>query len=80
MYFLEPPKLVQRPDALMQITKDERISIKCAFRGRPEPTISWLYNGEEFTANGLPITGTSMFDDRHTNESNCTVVLSCVGI
>jgi len=33
------------------------MSIKCGFRGRPEPTITWLYNGEELTMNGSPITG-----------------------
>ncbi|CAF2401516.1 unnamed protein product [Rotaria sp. Silwood2] len=53
---LEPPKVTQRPDSLIQINKDETISIKCTFRGRPEPVISWLYNGEEFTMNGSPIT------------------------
>ncbi|CAF3138607.1 unnamed protein product [Rotaria socialis] len=53
---LEPPKMIQRPDSLIQITKDETLSIKCSFRGRPEPTINWLYNGEEFTMHGSPIT------------------------
>ncbi|CAF3607553.1 unnamed protein product [Rotaria sordida] len=53
---LEPPKVIQRPDSLIQINKDETVSIKCAFRGRPEPVISWLYNGEEFTMNGSPLT------------------------
>ncbi|CAF5016599.1 unnamed protein product, partial [Rotaria socialis] len=51
-----PPKMIQRPDSLIQITKDETLSIKCSFRGRPEPTINWLYNGEEFTMHGSPIT------------------------
>ncbi|CAF0826168.1 unnamed protein product [Adineta steineri] len=54
---LEPPKIVQRPDSLIQINRDENISIKCGFRGRPEPVISWLYNGEDFSINGSPVTG-----------------------
>lgn len=54
---IEPPKLVQRPDSLIQLKNDQRVSIKCSFRGRPEPTVSWLYNGEEFTINGVPATG-----------------------
>jgi hypothetical protein len=59
MFFdlIEPPKVVQRPDLLIEINKGKSISVKCGFRGRPEPTISWLYNGEELTMNGLPITG-----------------------
>ncbi len=59
MFFvlIERPKVVQRPDSLIQINNDESVSIKCGFRGRPEPTITWLYNGEELTMNGSPITG-----------------------
>ncbi|CAF5167560.1 unnamed protein product, partial [Rotaria sp. Silwood1] len=53
---IEPPKVIQRPDSLIQINKDETVSIKCTFRGRPEPAINWLYNGEEFSMNGSPIT------------------------
>ncbi|CAF4440480.1 unnamed protein product, partial [Adineta steineri] len=52
-----PPKIVQRPDSLIQINRDENMSIKCGFRGRPEPVISWLYNGEDFSINGSPVTG-----------------------
>lgn len=59
MHFdVERPKLVQRPDSLIQTTtEEEQVSIKCGFRGRPEPTISWLYNGEELVINGSPVTG-----------------------
>ena len=32
--------------------KDERTSVRCGFRGRPEPSISWLYNGEELSITG----------------------------
>ena len=39
------------------------MSIKCGFRGRPEPVISWLYNGEEMTMNGSPVTGMWSSDD-----------------
>lgn len=54
---LEPPKVVQRPDSLIQINNEESVSIKCAFRGRPEPVISWIYNGEELIINGSPAIG-----------------------
>ncbi|CAF4155558.1 unnamed protein product [Rotaria socialis] len=54
---LEPPKLVQRPDSVIRINRGESVSVKCTFRGRPEPVISWLYNGEEITINGSPVTG-----------------------
>ncbi|CAF3480642.1 unnamed protein product [Rotaria sp. Silwood1] len=53
---LESPKIIQRPDSVIRINRGESISIKCTFRGRPEPSISWLYNGEEVTINGTPIT------------------------
>jgi len=56
-FFVEPPKIIQRPDSLIEINRGESMSIKCGFRGRPEPNISWLYNGEEFTLNGSPVTG-----------------------
>jgi hypothetical protein len=59
--FLEPPKLIQRPDSVIQINRGESVSIKCGFRGRPEPAISWLYNGEEVTINGSPVTGIEKF-------------------
>ncbi|CAF3392055.1 unnamed protein product [Rotaria socialis] len=54
---LEPPKLVQRPDSVIRINRGESVPVKCTFRGRPEPVISWLYNGEEITINGSPVTG-----------------------
>ena len=54
---LEAPKVTQRPDSLIQINKGESVSIKCGFRGRPEPIISWLYNGEELNMNGVAVTG-----------------------
>ncbi|CAF1505891.1 unnamed protein product, partial [Rotaria sordida] len=54
---LEPPKIIQRPDSVIRINRGESVSIKCTFRGRPEPIISWLYNGEEITINGSPVTG-----------------------
>ncbi|UJR15975.1 hypothetical protein I4U23_002894 [Adineta vaga] len=54
---LEPPKVIQRPDSLIQVNDGNSVSIKCGFRGRPEPAITWLYNGEEFLMNGSPITG-----------------------
>ena len=54
---LEPPKVIQRPDSLIQINNEESISVKCGFRGRPEPTISWIYNGEELIINESPVTG-----------------------
>ena len=58
----EPPKLIQRPDSVIRISRGESISIKCTFRARPEPTISWLHNGEEISINGSPVTGISMFN------------------
>ncbi|CAF1643328.1 unnamed protein product, partial [Adineta ricciae] len=54
---LEPPKIIQRPDSVIRINQGESVSIKCGFRGRPEPLISWLYNGEEIIINGSPVTG-----------------------
>lgn len=54
---VEPPKILQRPDSVIQINRGESISIKCGFRGRPEPIISWLHNGQEITINGSPATG-----------------------
>ncbi|CAF1508156.1 unnamed protein product [Adineta ricciae] len=54
---LEPPKVIQRPDSLIQVNDGDSVSIKCGFRGRPEPSVSWLYNGEEFSINGSPVTG-----------------------
>ncbi|CAF1157581.1 unnamed protein product [Adineta steineri] len=54
---LEPPKIIQRPDSVIQINQGESVPIKCGFRGRPEPIISWLYNGEEIIINGSPVTG-----------------------
>jgi len=54
---IEPPKVVQRPDSLIEINKGESVSIKCGFRGRPEPSINWLYNGAELIMNGSPVTG-----------------------
>jgi hypothetical protein len=39
------------------VNKGESVSIKCGFRGRPEPTIGWIYNGEELIMNGSPVTG-----------------------
>jgi hypothetical protein len=59
--FIEPPKIIQRPDSVIQISRGESVSIKCGFRGRPEPSISWLYNGEEITMNGSPVTGIEKF-------------------
>jgi len=59
--FVEPPKILQRPDSVIQINRGESVSIKCGFRGRPEPTISWLYNGEEIILNGSPVTGKENF-------------------
>lgn len=68
--FIEPPKIIQRPDSLIQINNEESLSIKCSFRGRPEPTISWLYNGEELTMHGSPITGISKHKSQNVNLSN----------
>jgi len=42
---------------LIEIKRDDSLSIKCNFRGRPEPSISWIYNGEELNMNGSPVTG-----------------------
>jgi hypothetical protein len=36
---------------------DESLSIKCGFRGRPEPSITWLHNGQEIIIHGSPVTG-----------------------
>lgn len=58
---LEPPKITQRPDSVIQINRGESVSIQCGFRGRPEPIISWLHNGEEVTINGSPATGKDKF-------------------
>ncbi|CAF1013099.1 unnamed protein product, partial [Didymodactylos carnosus] len=54
---LEPPKLIQRPDSLIQIQYGENVYIRCSFRGRPEPVITWLFNGEEMSLNGSPLSG-----------------------
>ena len=56
-YQLEPPKVIQRPDSVIQINRGESLSIKCGFRGRPDPSISWLHNGQELILNGSPVTG-----------------------
>ena len=66
---IEPPKLVQRPDSLMQLRNDERVSIRCGFRGRPEPGITWLYNGEELMMNDAPLTGNT-FDSEWTTSTD----------
>jgi hypothetical protein len=60
-FCVESPKIIQRPDSVIQINRGESVSIKCGFRGRPEPTINWLYNGEEITMNGSPVTGIDKF-------------------
>ena len=67
--FTEPPKLVERPDSLIQLKYDERLSIKCGFRGRPEPGISWLFNGEELNINEVPATGTFAYKNIRVNEN-----------
>jgi hypothetical protein len=50
------------------------MSIKCGFRGRPEPMISWLFNGEEFTINGSPATG-NILSLNHPKEG----IYQCIG-
>lgn len=65
---LEPPKIIHRPDSVIRINRGDSVSIKCTFRGRPEPTISWLYNGEEITVNGSPVTGKERKKKFHLTE------------
>ena len=67
---LEPPKVIQRPDSVIQINRGESLSIKCGFRGRPDPSISWLHNGQELILNGSPVTGKARERDLHLTGNN----------
>jgi hypothetical protein len=72
--FIEPPKVIQQPDSLIQINNGESVSIKCSFRGRPEPSVSWLFNGEEFSVNGSPVAG-GVLSLNHPKEG----IYQCIG-
>ncbi|CAF0794767.1 unnamed protein product [Didymodactylos carnosus] len=74
---LEPPKVVQRPDSLIQIQRGENAYIRCGFRGRPEPVITWLFNGEEVSLNGSPAIGGTLTINE-VKESN-QGIYQCIG-